>query len=85
MTENAEAPQDDIQLIIDNFFEKVSLYIKKESVLVRSKHLRSIKVDYPQIEAKVLDGVYQQLIQESFNIENIEFYLEKWLKYLIND
>lgn len=35
---------------------------------MKSKHLRSVKVDYPQFDPKVIDELLKKLIADSFDM-----------------
>lgn len=81
---NLENIEDDLQLRLDHFFDRLTIQFNKEIKLLKEVDVRKVCVDYPQEEASVVQGIYKRLVKDSFEPENLKYYLDKWLKSLLD-
>lgn len=75
--------EDDLQIKIDEMFDRLTLAVKREATALKEERLRDVCVDYPHVEASVIQGIYDRLVEASFEDENLLFYFSSWKNYFI--
>jgi hypothetical protein len=74
--------EDDIQIRLDDLFDRITYYVKREMTQFKEVQLRAVCVDYAHVDADVIHGVYDKLLEAAFDEENLQFYFESWKKQM---
>ena len=82
MSEILENIEDDLQIKIDAFLDKLTIQFNKEARHLKEVDLRNVCVDYAQVDAKVVQDIYKRLIQSAF--QDLSPYIDKWQKSLLD-
>jgi len=82
---NMETVTDDLQLKIDNFFERKAAQDTRLAREFREDSLRSTMVDHPHADFKKVQKIFQKLLKESLESSNLEFYDSKWQSSLLGE